>query len=90
MKMALNLHHTLNFEAHELTLETITILDQIICTRRQSRFQIIRNCNNKIGFNTTANKLYHMNNLLELKWLNLTFLQFKRLAKSLFLKYGKT
>ena len=89
-QMALNLHRTLNFEAHELTFETITILDQIICTRRQSRFQIIRNCNNKIGCNTTANKLYHMNNLLELKWLNLTFLQFKRLAKSLFLKYGKT
>ena len=55
-QLALNLHRTLNFEAFEPDHETITILDQIICTRRQRNFQMIRNCNSKIGLNTTANK----------------------------------
>ena len=40
--------------------------------------------------NTTANKLYHVNNLIGLDMLNLKFVHFKKLAKLQFLKNGKT
>ena len=40
--------------------------------------------------NTTANKLFHVNNLIGLDMLNLKFVHFKKLAKIQFLKYRKT
>ena len=40
--------------------------------------------------NTTANKLYHINNLIRLDQLNLSFVHFKKLAKYQFLKFGPT
>ena len=40
--------------------------------------------------NTTANKLYHENNLISLDMLNLKFVHYKKLAKLQFLKNGKT
>ena len=89
-QLALNLYRTLNLDVNELSFEVITVFDQLICTRRQSMFQIFRNSNTKIGFNTTANKLFYLNNKIGLENLNLSFYCFKRLAKLMFLKYGKT
>ena len=66
------------------------MLDQLICTRRQVNFQIHKECNIKIGLNTTANKFYPLNNRIGLCMLNMSFVPFKRAAKVLFLKYGKT
>ena len=40
--------------------------------------------------NTTANKLYHLNNLIGLDMLNLNFVHYKKLIKIQFLKNGKT
>ena len=57
--LLLNLHKTLNFDEHEPSFEIINVLDQLICTRRQIKFQIFRNSNCKIGFNTTANKFFY-------------------------------
>ena len=54
------------------------------------KFQVFKNFNTKIGMNTTANKLFHVNNLIGLDMLNLKFVHFKKLAKIHFLKYGKT
>ena len=88
--LALNLHKTLNFNECELSFATLTVLDQTICTRRQVLFQIFRNSNNKIGFNTTANKFFHLNNCIGLEQLNLNFVRFKKAAKIMYLKYGKT
>ena len=89
-QMSLNLYKTLNNTQHELSFETVTVLDQIICSRRQLKFKIHRNFNNKIGLNTTANKLYHLNDLISLDQLNLNFVHLKKMAKIQFLKNGKT
>ena len=89
-QLALNLHKTLSYCETELSFETISLLDQLICTRRQVNFQIHKECNIKIGLNTTANKFYPLNNRIGLCMLNMSFVPFKRAAKVLFLKYGKT
>ena len=65
-------------------------MDQIVCTRRQIWLQIVRNCNLKIGMDTTANKLYQLNNIIGLNMPNCNFAHFKKLAKIQFLKYGNT
>ena len=89
-QLALSLHKTLNFDECDLSFELITVLEQLVCTRRQVLFQIFRNSNYKIGFNIAANKFFYLNNKIGLELLNLNFVQFKKLAKILFLKYGKT
>ena len=65
-------------------------MDQIVCTGRQTNFQIQRKFNTKIGLNTTANKLYPLNNLIGFDRLNMSFVHYKKLAKLQFLKNGKT
>ena len=40
----------------------------------------------KMRMNTTANKLYHLNNKIDLNTLNLNFVHFKKVAKLQFLK----
>ena len=52
----------------------------------QINFQILRNFCTKIGMNTTANKLYHLNNMIGLNMLNLNFVQYKKLANIQFKK----
>ena len=89
-QMSLNLFKIINNNDHELSFETVTVLNQIICTRRQLKFHILREFHTKIGLNTTANKLYHLNDLIGLDLLNHTFLHFKKIMKIQFLKYGKT
>ena len=89
-QLALKLHRTLNLDVHKLSFEVVTVFEQLICTRRQILFQIFRNSNTKIGLNTTANKFFYLNKMIGLEHLNLSFIQFKRLAKIVFLKYGKT
>ena len=88
--LLLNLHKTLNFDEHEPSFEIINVLDQLICTRRQIKFQIFRNSNCKIGFNTTANKFFYLNNTIGLELLNLNFIRLKKAAKIQFFKYGRT
>ena len=88
--MSLKLYKTINEHENNLSLEHITLMDQMICTRRQLKFQVFKNCNGKIGMNTTANKLYYLNNYLSLDILNLGFVHFKKLLKIQFLKNGST
>ena len=49
----------------------------------------MRKFNTKIGMNTTANKLYHLNNLIRLNMLNLNFVHYKKIIKLQFLKHGE-
>ena len=49
-----------------------------------------KNSKSNIGMNTTANKLFHVSNLIGLDMLNLEFVHLKKLAKIQFLKNGKT
>ena len=89
-QIALNLHKLINDLDDPLNFDQIELLEQIVCTRRQLRFEIHKNNNVKIGMNTVANKLYHVSNLIGLDMLNLGFVHFKKLAKIQFLKNGKT
>ena len=83
---AINLHKLLNFET--ITFESITILNQMTGTVRQTNFEIVRDNNKKIGMNTTANKLYCLSGKVGLLALNLEFVHYKKLMKLQFLKYG--
>ena len=87
---SLKLHKTVNENLEDLTFEQITVLHQMVCTSRQVNFQVCRTNCFKIGLNTTANKLYALNNQIGLGMLNLSFVHFKKLAKIQFMKYGKT
>ena len=89
-QLSLSLHKCFNNDNYALDLETITVIDQAIFTSRQCNFQIIQNNKRKIELNTTANKLYHINNLIGLERLNFSYVHFKSTAKTQFLKYGKT
>ena len=84
------LYRILNFDGPEPSFETITVLDQLICTTRQLNFQIIKNNHRKIGLNTTANKLYHLNNSIGLVHFNLTLKNFKKQMKIKSMTNGKT
>ena len=83
---AINLHKLLDFET--ITFESITILNQMTGTVRQTNFEIARDNNKKIGMNTTANKLYCLSGKVGLLALNLEFVHYKKLMKLQFLKYG--
>ena len=72
------------------TNEHATLLNNIVCTRRQLRFEFIRNNRSKIGMNTFSNKFYHVSNLISLDCLNYKFTHFKKIMKIQFLKNGKT
>ena len=65
-------------------------LNQVICTKRQTTFQIKKNNNYKIGCNKAENKFYPLNGLIGLDTFNHSLVQFKRMMKVQFLKYGKT
>ena len=88
-QIAINLHRVLNSDNFPNS-EHITILDQMVFTRRQVNFELIRVFNFKIGMNTIANKFYHISKLVGLNLLNLRFVHYKKLMKIQFLKYGKT
>ena len=83
---ALHLHIVLNQEV--LSLENITVLYNMTCTRRQTNFEILRDNNGKIGMNTTSNKFYCLSGKISL--LSLNYVHFKKLMKIQFLKNGKT
>ena len=87
-QIALNLHHVIN-STQPVTFEKITILDQMVCGRRQLKFEILRDFHGKIGMNTTANKLYHVTNIIGLDQLNLEFVHYKKLAKIQFSQIWK-
>ena len=89
-QLSLSLHKLYSVNSCLLDFETVTVIDQMILTSSQINFQILRNNTRKIGLNTTANKFYHIKNMIGLDRLNLKFVHFKKLSKLQFLKYGKT
>ena len=63
-QLSLSLFKVYNVDDDQLNFETVTFIDQLILTSRQINFQIMRVNQRKIGLNTTANKFYHLNNLI--------------------------
>ena len=74
------------------SLKTVAIrlFEQTFCSWRQLSFEICRNNEHRIGMNTAANKFYHINKLIGLNKLNLSFVHYKKFMKYQFLKYGNT
>ena len=54
-QISINLHKVINSDK-SLSFEQVTILNQIICGRRQIKFEIMREFNGKIGMHMMANK----------------------------------
>ena len=88
--IALKLHRILTDLNEKCTFEHVTVLTNMVCTSRQTAFEILKDNNSKIGVNTTVNKLYHINKQISLLALGHNFVHFKKLMKIQFLKYGKT
>ena len=86
---SLHLYKSLNDLYESCSTEHATLLSNIVCTRRQLNFEIIRNNKNKIGMNCLSNKFYHISKLISLNNLNLNFVHFKKLMKIQFLKNGR-
>ena len=62
----------------------------MVGTRRQTLFEIFKSNKTKIGLNANENKFYRITKMIVLNDLNLNFVQYKRLVKSKFLKFGNT
>ena len=78
------------FNQEVLSFESVTVLNQMTCNRRQTNFEILRDNNGKMGMNTTANKFYCLSGKISLLVINLDFVHYKKLMKIQFLKNGKT
>ena len=70
--------------------EHARFLHNIVCTKRQINFEIIRDNKSKIGMNCLSNKFYHISKLISLNNLNLNFIHFKKIMKIQLLKNCKT
>ena len=79
-QIALSLHRLINDSSEQLNFDHIMVLDQLICTRRQLKFEIIRKFNNKIGMNIQANKFYYINSEISLDMLNMSFVHYKKIV----------
>ena len=88
-QIANGLHKLVNSLDFPNTFEHVTFLDQVVCTGRQLRFQILRNLKSKIGMNETANKLYYINNLISLDMLGFCFVHLKKISKDSVFKVWK-
>ena len=66
------------------------LANQIISTRRQTHFEIQKPNKFKIGLNILSNKLYCLNNQIELNILNLPFYAFKNLMKTKYLIWNNS
>ena len=87
---ALQLHKTINEVFEYCSSEHAALLNNIISTKRQLKFELIRSNMNKIGMNTLSNRFFYISKLISLESLNLTFVHFKKLMKIQFLINGKT
>ena len=87
---AIHLNKVINEIFTMCSSEHALFLSNIICPRRQLKFEIFRNNISKIGMNMLANKFYHISKQISLDALNLTFIHFKRLMKFQFMKTCRT
>ena len=89
-QLSINAYKSLNENVQVPTLELVRLLDQIICPRRQTLLDTLRNNRFKIGMNTNANKVYHIRKKIVLDKLSWSFPRFKKHMKLQFLKFGNT
>ena len=89
-QLSINLYKTINENLPIPSTELVRLLDQVICSSRQTLFEIFRQNHFKIGMNSNAYKFYHINKQIVLEKLNWTFPRYKKHMKLQFLKFGYT
>ena len=89
-QITISLHKLVNVNSESLTFDQVLVMDQVVCSGRQLRFQVQRKFNHKIGMNIMANKFYHINNEISFDMLNINFVHYKKQCKIQYLKYGRT
>ena len=89
-QQAILLHKIINHKNFPSCFEHITVIEQVVCTRRQLRLKFFKNNKLKIGLNMTANKFFNISDQVGMDLLNLSFVHYKKIMKIQFLKYGKT
>ena len=75
------LYKTLNNINNYCSTEHASLLNNVVCTGRQLKFQVVRSNNTKIGMNMISNKFYHISEQIGLDLFNLKFVHFKKLMK---------
>ncbi len=86
-KISLLLYKTFNSVVQGKDWQDFT--DQIICTRRQLTFEIMRSYNYKIGLNILANRFHCINGKDQLDLLNLPYPSFKYKMRNVFLTFER-
>ena len=89
-QLSLNLYASLNENFTVPSNQMVGLLDQIICTGRQTLFELWKGNNSKIGMNMNENKLYPLNKLILMDNLPWSFACFKKQMKIKFLIFGNT
>ena len=74
---AIHLHKVLTEIPERCTTEHALLLNNVICPRRQLRFEIFKSNCKKIGLNTLSNKFHHISRQISYDALNLKFVHYK-------------
>ena len=89
-QLSLNLFASINENNAVPSTQMVRLLDQMICTGRQTMFAIHKRNKSKIGMNMNENKFYPLNKLISMDNLNWSFAHFKTQMKTKFLIFGNT
>ena len=79
-KHAILLHKMYNGLEFNFEWQMLNLLQ--ILTSRQTKFKILKGNTLKVGINALANRLYILNDLVPLSWLNLSIESFKLKCKA--------
>ena len=83
-KMALQLYKTVNLRVPKP--DWVSIMHNSVITSRQTNFITNKTNNYRVGMNALSNRLWHINDKINLDWLNLGIESYKIKCKNLFLK----
>ena len=83
-KLALSLHKLYNVPYNSIEFSSLN--ENQIFTSRQTKFIIRKNNNLKVGLNCLSNRLYVLNNIIPLAWLNDSLSLYKCKCKKLLLE----
>ena len=89
-QLSLNAYNTINENLESPSTELVRLLDQVICSRRQTLFEVFRNNRFKIGMSSNVNKFYHIGRQIVLDKFAWSYPRFKKHMKLQFLKFGNT
>ena len=81
-KPVLNLHFNF-YNCNNNSLEFVNLNFNQVLTSRQTTFKILKSNRMRIGLNSLANRLHHINDKIPLEWLNLSIEMYQVKCKKL-------